>query len=572
MKSVKILICLLFIIISNAAIQWYANQPQMAGTDLPPGKFKSLSFAPFREGYSPLDKKFPLPEHIDQDLSLLAGKTQNIRTYSILDGMERTPEFAGKHGIDVIQGGWLEGSTKRNKKEIQTLIESVNAHPDVIKRVIVGNEVLLRHDMSVEALIDYIRQVKQAVKQPVSYADVWSIYLKYPQLFNEVDFITIHILPYWEDEPIGIDQATAHVEKIVRLIEAKAHSMGQDKPILIGESGWPSAGRQRGKAIPSVVNETKFIRGLIEVANRHGFDYNIVEAFNQPWKSHNEGVVGANWGLLSADRQPMFPLTGPVIENSHWQWDFGIASGLFLIIAGVYFKKLQTFAVLRLLIFLTLAQLFGTCLVTQADFMWLTSYSFWQRAYTVMMLAANFVLAIGLIQRNYELLAEIPNSIILATRLRIAYQVFALFALYKTISLAFIGRSLSFPIEEFAIPVIGVCGLIACLGLKHQDLDWHSLSFRDLLEGGEIKQKLRDRQIAQYLSLAAVAMLIGETCAFWFGEDFVIAHPDFIASLPLALGYTFTNQQLLIWIACVLILSVPFWGHGGHNDQRLSLS
>ena len=571
MKLIRILLFVLFIIICHGMAAWYFNQPQEAGIDLPIGKFNSLSFAPFREGFSPLDKKFPLPEHIDEDLSLLADKTHNIRTYSILDGMERTPEFARKHGVDVIQGGWLEGSEKRNKKEIKTLIETANAHADVIKRIIVGNEVLLRHDMSEQALIDYIRQVKQAVKQPVSYADVWSIYLKHPQLFNEVDFITIHILPYWEDEPIGIDHATEHVEKIVRLIEAKAQSMGVNKPILIGESGWPSAGRQRGQAIPSVVNETKFIRGIVDVANRHGFDYNIVEAFNQPWKSHNEGVVGANWGLLSADRKPMFPLTGLVTENANWQWNVGIASGLFLLITLVYFKRLLNFSPLRQLTFLALTQLFGVCLVTQTDYLWLTSYSFWQRAYTLLMLTADTALAIWLLQRIYDLLANSPSSPLLAKRLRMVYLFFCGFALYKTFSLAFIGRSLSFPIEEFAIPVIGIFGLIGCEWLSKSRLNWRALSFQHLLAGGEIMQKLRDRQIAQYLTLAAAAMIIGETCAFWFGEDFVIAHPDVLASLPLALAYTFYNRQLLIWVAFVLILSIPFWTNNDTaNKHRLS--
>ncbi|WP_256360695.1 glycosyl hydrolase family 17 protein [Methylomonas koyamae] len=94
---------------------------------------------------------------------------------------------------------------------------------------------------------------------------------------------------------------------------------------MIGESGWPSAGRQRGLAVPSVVNEAKFIRGMIQVAKRHNFDYNIVEAFNQPWKSELEGVVGANWGLFSADRKPVFPLTGPVLETPNWPWRLAAA-------------------------------------------------------------------------------------------------------------------------------------------------------------------------------------------------------------------------------------------------------
>ena len=250
MRTTTLLFCLVFIVVIHGAIAWSLNRPQDAGVDVPSGKLRSLSFAPYREGFSPIEEKFPLPEHIDADLGLIADKTHTIRTYSILGGMQPTPEFARKHGVEMIQGGWLGDGHESNKKEIAALIEAVNANPDVVKRVLVGNEVLLRKDMDVDKLIGYIRQVKQAVKQPVSYADVWSIYLKYPQLMQEVDFITVHILPYWEDEPVAIEDAAGHVEKIVKQIEDKAHSMGLNKPILIGESGWPAAGRQRGQACP----------------------------------------------------------------------------------------------------------------------------------------------------------------------------------------------------------------------------------------------------------------------------------------------------------------------------------
>ncbi|WP_256360694.1 hypothetical protein [Methylomonas koyamae] len=151
----------------------------------------SLSFAPFREGFSPLLEKFPLAEHVDEDLRLLADKTQTIRTYSSLGGMQSTPELARKYGLQMIQGCWIDAIYLDNQREMEALIKSANANPDVVKRVIVGNEVLLRGEMDVDRLIGYIRAVKQAVKQPVSYADVWSMYMKHPQLINEVDFITI---------------------------------------------------------------------------------------------------------------------------------------------------------------------------------------------------------------------------------------------------------------------------------------------------------------------------------------------------------------------------------------------
>lgn len=557
MRITNLLFCLIFIVVVHGAIAWSLNRPQDAGVDVPSGKLRSLSFAPYREGFSPIEEKFPLPEHIDADLGLVADKTHTIRTYSILGGMQPTPEFARKHGVEMIQGGWLGDGHASNKLEIAALIESVNANPDVVKRVLVGNEVLLRKDMDVDTLISYIRQVKQAVKQPVSYADVWSIYLKYPQLMQEVDFITVHILPYWEDEPVAIEDAAGHVEKIVKQIEDKAHSMGLNKPILIGESGWPAAGRQRGHAVPSVVNETRFIRSLIEVVNRHGLDYNIVEAFNQPWKSHNEGVVGANWGLLTIDREPVFPLTGPVYENADWLLDFVWATSLWLLLVAIYVKKLPSLSLPRLVVFLTLAQVLGICLVILANFLWFTSYSSWQQAYTLLLIAANALLSGLLLQRCYAILAQQPARPALASRLRSTYLFFVVLALYKTYSLAFNGRYLSFPVEQFAIPAIGICGLIACLCLTQRHLHWHMLSF-DSLSGGN-SQAPRDRLLAYFFSAGMLAVVIGETYEFMAAYDFIQAHPNFSEGLPVALGYTLYNQQLLNWLLCILVLSIPFW-------------
>ena len=159
MLSARLMLCCFLIFLVHGFLTWFINQPQEAGIDVPSGKLTSLSFAPFREGYSPLEEKFPLPQHIDEDLKLLADKTHSIRTYSSLGGLEPTPALARKYGLSMIQGGWLGYGVMDNKKEMAALIESANANPDVVKRVIVGNEVLLRGEMSVDKLITYIREV-----------------------------------------------------------------------------------------------------------------------------------------------------------------------------------------------------------------------------------------------------------------------------------------------------------------------------------------------------------------------------------------------------------------------------
>ena len=564
MHFARIIVCSLLIVLVHGGCDWYSNLPQDAGTDVPSGKLTSLSFAPFREGFSPLEKKYPLPEHVDEDLSLLADKTYNVRTYSSLGGMQPVPDMARKYGLTVLQGAWIGDEDLNNRQEVAELIKSANANPDVVKRVIVGNEVLLRGEMNVDRLITYIREVKKAVKQPVSYADVWSMYMKYPQLIKEVDFITIHILPYWEDEPISVDHATEHLEKIVKQVEDEARGIAPDKTILIGESGWPGAGRQRGLAKPSVVNEAKFIRGMIAVTNRHGFDYNIVEAFDQPWKSHLEGVVGANWGLLSADRQPVFPLNGPVQENPSWLTDFFVASVLWLLIIIVYVPKMQSLSWLKVLLFLGLAQVFSVALVGLAKFDWYTSYSHFQRTYTAVLVLANAGLGWLLLRRYLQQLTNAKGNEELAGWLRRGYLFFIALALFKTLSLAVRGRYLSFPVEQFMLPALGVLGLMASQWLGAGRLKLAQLNFDQLI--GWRLQSQRDHWIGYMLIFGMMALVLGETNAFLQGRDFIQAHPRLVEGLPVALEYTLYNQQLVNWLLCLLVLSLPFWRKHTENN------
>jgi len=136
------------------------------------------------------------------------------------------------------------------------VIRLANAYPDTVKAIIVGNEVLLRGEQTPEALAAMLARVKQATGKPVTYADVWEFWLKAPQLANAVDFVTIHILPYWEDQPQPVEAGLAHLEAIVDKVRAAFPA----KPILIGETGWPSEGRERENAVPSLVNQARYLR------------------------------------------------------------------------------------------------------------------------------------------------------------------------------------------------------------------------------------------------------------------------------------------------------------------------
>lgn len=303
-------------VISAAVWYWLGRAVAVAepGVD---GTLACLSYTPFRDRESPFDSG---PQtrldtaRIEEDMQLLAGHTSCIRVYAT-GGMEQIPAVAQKHGMQVLMGAWVSADAAATRQEIEALVKIAHAYPETIRGVLVGNEALLRRDIAPDALVALLEEVKQRVAQPVSYADVWEFHLGNPQVAAASEFVTIHILPYWEDRPVAIDEAIAHVRAIRRHVSERLPG----KTVLIGESGWPSAGRMRAGALPSRVNAARFLRGFAAAAHAEGWDYNLIEAFDQPWKRRLEGAVGGYWGLFDTARQDKHLLRGDVSNHPHWR-------------------------------------------------------------------------------------------------------------------------------------------------------------------------------------------------------------------------------------------------------------
>ena len=291
---------------------WIARAAPVAIVDSPHDRVPCVSYAPYRlPGESPLVLGFRVdPARIDTDLALLAKRTACIRTYSVDQGLDAVPRLARKHGLRVLLGLWIGRDAQKNEAEIARGLAVLKRDADVIDAVVVGNEVLLRRELPPAALRGYLERVRAATAVPVTYADVWEFWLRHPALAESVSFVTVHMLPYWEDDPMPIDRAVDHVVRMHSLVGAAFPG----KPILIGEAGWPSAGRRRERAVPSLVNQARFVRELAVAGQGHALRYNLIEAFDQPWKRRLEGTVGGFWGLDDTAGRAKFPLRGPVAE------------------------------------------------------------------------------------------------------------------------------------------------------------------------------------------------------------------------------------------------------------------
>ncbi|ERF85401.1 beta-(1-6) glucans synthase [Bradyrhizobium viridifuturi] len=335
MEPISLRTPLALLLISLAVIAsvwwWLATPITLVRAPIDPAaKLQCVSYTPFRGAQTPLDPTTQIPvEQIEQDFADLAKVTDCVRTYSIENGLDQVPAVAAKVGLKVMQGIWLSSNRFKNLQQIAIAVRLAKEYPGVVTSLIVGNEVLLRGEMTAADLAGNIRAVKASAGNiPVTYADVWEYWIKNREIYDAVDFVTIHILPYWEDIPVKAKYAAAHVDEIRKRMAVTFPG----KEILIGETGWPSQGRMREGALPSRTNQARVVSEILDLAKSEGFRVNLIEAYDQPWKRKLEGTVGGNWGLFdSVKRQVKYPPGVPI--SNYPDWKLQMAGGMALSVA-----------------------------------------------------------------------------------------------------------------------------------------------------------------------------------------------------------------------------------------------
>ncbi|HEY6983068.1 glycosyltransferase [Reyranella sp.] len=289
----------------------------------------------------------PRKEQIQYDFAMMAGHVDYIRTYRTSDGGEEMAEIAARNGLKLVPGAWIYSAVEAkqqfgrdaadvNAEETRGLIRMANQNPNVIDRVMVGNENILRWDaqkddrdnnaVSPAQLIREIRNVKRNVKVPVSTAEPWHVWLRYPELAREVDFLAVHILPYWDEQ--SSEAPLDYLKNKIKLLR-QAYP---NKNIIVTEVGWPSNGAERRSPATGLIKratpaeQAKNVRDMVAWLKSQNIDYFVVEAIDQPWKSYDlEGKAGGYWGLWNADREPKFAWSGAIETFPQW-WVWAVWS------------------------------------------------------------------------------------------------------------------------------------------------------------------------------------------------------------------------------------------------------
>jgi len=260
-------------------------------------KLHGVSFSPYVEGQGPGTQIGEA--QIRERLAFIQDYTKSIRTFSCSEGNELIPAIAKEAGLDTMVGVWLDDNREQNEVELANAIELANAgHVDILG---VGNEVLLRGDLSEDELLDYINRAKAGVNGvPVGYVDAYFEFQVHPRITDACDVILANCYPFWEGCPI--EYAVLYMRDMYH----RAQQAGNGKKVIISETGWPNIGTPEGSSVPSFENAIKYFVDTHLWAEEEEVEVFWFSSFDETWKVDAEGDVGAYWGLWDKDGNPKY--------------------------------------------------------------------------------------------------------------------------------------------------------------------------------------------------------------------------------------------------------------------------
>ena len=251
-----------------------------------------ISFSAYLESQSP--GSIISEEQIETRMKIIKPYVKWVRSFSCVDGNEHIPKIAHKHGIKTLVGAWLGDDTEKNQKEIESIIKvAKEGNADIIA---VGNEVLLRGDLTEDEIIKHIQQVKMEIPNiPVGYVDAYFEFVNHPRICNLCDVILANCYPFWEGYPIE------HSFSYLKNMYYMAVGAAKGKKVIISETGWPNLGTPDRNAVPSYENALSYFINTFAWAAQENIDIFYFASFDETWKIDAEGDVGAYWGLWDKD-------------------------------------------------------------------------------------------------------------------------------------------------------------------------------------------------------------------------------------------------------------------------------
>lgn len=292
--------------ISSCLISWINSEgtahdsyvPVSAEVPFPPAPTQmfGINFSPYMDGQDPRTSVSISESQIRARMELVAPYTQWVRTFSMVDGLEKSGAIAHDLGLKAALGAWLGPESSAaglaaNQLNIANLIAAgQRGEADLL---IVGSEVLLRRDLTSTRLAEYLNQVKTSVPGvPVAVAEVDNALLDAPLVTAAADVLLVNIYPFWE----GVPLESAVYPLLARF--RRMETLAEGKPVYLSETGWPSCGDDRGGAVVSLSNAASYFFSVQTMVQSENIPAFYFEAYDETWKANTEeGSRGACWGV-----------------------------------------------------------------------------------------------------------------------------------------------------------------------------------------------------------------------------------------------------------------------------------
>lgn len=233
-------------------------------------------------------------EQVRARMDIIKPYVKWVRSFSCTDGNEHIPRIAHESGLKTLVGAWLGTDAKKNETEISAVIQVARAgNADIVA---IGNEVLLRGDLTEDEIIDFALHAKKELPEiPIGYVDAYFEFAAHPRIVQVCDVILANCYPFWEGYPLE------HSLLYLKEMYHRAVKAGKGKNVIITETGWPNIGTNVKGAQPSFENAIKYFINTFSWAAENDIDVFYFSSFDETWKIDIEGDVGAYWGLWDKD-------------------------------------------------------------------------------------------------------------------------------------------------------------------------------------------------------------------------------------------------------------------------------
>lgn len=269
------------------------------------GGVHGMCFSPYLHHQKPGDKISE--DQIREKIEIIKPYTNWIRVFSCTDGNEQIPVIAREYGLKTMVGAWIGPDKVKNLEEMQALISL--AQKGFVDIAAVGNEVMLREDVTEDELVQYIKDVKKEIPDvPVGYVDAYYEFGNRPNIADACDVILANCYPFWEG--CALEHSLLYMKDMYR----RAQKAAKGKKVIISETGWPNIGTKFWGATPSRENAIKYFINTYSWAKEEDVEIFYFSTFDEAWKVADEGDVGAYWGLWDKNGHPKYALEEMIKE------------------------------------------------------------------------------------------------------------------------------------------------------------------------------------------------------------------------------------------------------------------